>query len=57
VIDEAGCRGRSLAESEVVHAVWDEVGLVYTCTDLYMTAMGRAIFGAEIVRACWARAT
>lgn len=31
-------------------AVGEPIILVYTCTDLYMTAMGRAVFGGEIAR-------
>ena len=30
--------------------VGEPVLLVYTCRDLYMTAMGRAVFGGQIAR-------
>jgi hypothetical protein len=44
-------RRREIAADAVVEIDPDEpVGLVYTCSDLYMTAMGRAVFAGEYAR-------
>jgi hypothetical protein len=42
--------GRADARSAVEVAVGEPVILVYACTDLYMTPLGRAVFGGEIAR-------
>lgn len=38
------------AKTSIAVADGEQVKLVYTCTDLYMTAMGRAVFGGEVAR-------
>jgi hypothetical protein len=43
-------RGEVTATSIVDVAADEPVVLAYTCADLYMTAMGRAVFGVEIAR-------
>lgn len=42
--------GTATAKATVEVAAEEPVVLVYTCTNLYMTAMGRAVFGSEIAR-------
>jgi hypothetical protein len=42
--------GQADARSAVEVAVGEPVILVYACTDLYMTPLGRAVFGGEIAR-------
>ena len=42
--------GEVTATDALSVAVEEPVVLGYTCTDLYMTAMGRAVFGGEIAR-------
>ena len=43
-------RSEAAATTAVEVAAEEPVILVYTCRDLYMTAMGRAVFGGEIAR-------
>jgi hypothetical protein len=42
--------GRDPAAAVADVATGEPVLLVYACTDLYMTAMGRAVFGGQIAR-------
>jgi hypothetical protein len=42
--------GQAPATTATEVAAGEPVILAYTCTDLYMTAMGRAVFGGQIAR-------
>jgi hypothetical protein len=42
--------GQAAATTTADVAAGEPVILIYACTDLYMTAMGRAVFGGQIAR-------
>jgi hypothetical protein len=50
IILPARRHGTAYARSAVEVPPGEPVTLVYTCTDLYMTPLGRAVFGGEIAR-------
>jgi hypothetical protein len=50
IILPARRHGQAAATTTAEVAADEPVILVYTCTDLYMTAMGRAVFGGQISR-------
>jgi hypothetical protein len=50
VILPARRRGEVAADAVVEIDPDEPVGLVYTCSDLYMTAIGRAVFAGEYAR-------
>jgi hypothetical protein len=50
VVRPARRRGEATATAPVEVAAEKSVMLAYTCTDLYLTAMGRTVFRGEIVR-------
>ena len=50
IILSARRHGQAAATTTAEVAADEPVILVYACTDLYMTAMGRAVFGGQIAR-------
>lgn len=50
IILPARQHGQAPATTATEVAAGEPVVLVYACTDLYMTAMGRAVFGGQIAR-------
>jgi hypothetical protein len=50
IILPARQHGQAPATTATEVAAGEPVILAYTCTDLYMTAMGRAVFGGQIAR-------
>jgi hypothetical protein len=50
IILPARRHGQAAATTAAEVAADEPIILVYTCTDLYMTAMGRAVFGGQIAR-------